>query len=87
MKTRIVLLAIAVTLVSSVVSHAASQNWGANVNYNWTLGWLKGDIGLYAKNLLDEKYFGFTEPNNGPDYNSFQPAPGREFFVNLKLRF
>ncbi|MCX6249526.1 MAG: TonB-dependent receptor [Bacteroidetes bacterium] len=61
--------------------------FSANVNYNWKLGWLKGDIGLYAKNLFDEQYFGFTEPNNGSDYNSFQPAPGREFFVNLRLKF
>ncbi|MCK9219286.1 MAG: TonB-dependent receptor [Bacteroidales bacterium] len=58
-----------------------------NLDYQWKLGWLRGDISLYAKNLFDEQYFGFTEPNNGPDYNSYQPAPGREFFVNLKLFF
>ncbi|MEI7981308.1 MAG: TonB-dependent receptor [Bacteroidota bacterium] len=56
------------------------------LNYTWKLGGLEGDLGLYAKNLFDEQYFGFTEPNNGPDYNSYQPAPGREFFVSLKLR-
>lgn len=61
--------------------------YNLNLNYNWKLGWLSGDLGLYVKNLFDEHYFGFTEPNNGPDYNSYQPAPGREFFVNLKLRF
>jgi iron complex outermembrane recepter protein len=55
--------------------------------YNWKLGWLRGELGLYIKNLFDEKYFGFTEPNNYADYNSYQPAPGREFFVNLNLRF
>jgi len=59
----------------------------ANLKYDWKLGSLKGDISLFSKNLFDEHYFGFTEPNNGPDYNSFQPAPGREFFVNLRLRF
>ena len=58
----------------------------ANLNYAWKLGTLKGDISVFAKNLFDEHYFGFTEPNNGPDYNSFQPAPGREFFVSLRLR-
>ena len=58
----------------------------ANLNYAWKLGNLKGDLGFFCKNMLDEQYFGFTEPNNGPDYNSFQPAPGREFFVSLRLR-
>ncbi|HTX88143.1 MAG TPA: TonB-dependent receptor [Bacteroidales bacterium] len=61
--------------------------WSLNLNWNWKLGWLTGDLGFYVKNLFDEQYFGFTEPNNGPDYNSYQPAPGREFFVNLKLKF
>jgi iron complex outermembrane receptor protein len=59
----------------------------ANLKYDWKLVSLKGDISLFAKNLFDEHYFGFTEPNNGPDYNSFQPAPGRELFVSLRLRF
>jgi len=61
--------------------------FSANLKYDWKIGNLDGDISLFAKNLTDEHYFGFTEPNNGPDYNSFQPAPGREFFVSLKLRF
>ncbi len=60
--------------------------FNANLNYAWKLGTLKGDLGFFCKNMLDEQYFGFTEPNNGPDYNSFQPAPGREFFVSLHLR-
>ena len=58
----------------------------ANLKYDWKLGGLSGDIGLLCKNLFDEQYFGFTEPNNGPDYNSYQAAPGREFFVSLRLR-
>jgi iron complex outermembrane recepter protein len=57
-----------------------------DLNYAWRIGSLHGDLGLYVKNILDEKYFGFCEPNNGPDYNSYQPAPGREFFVSLKLK-
>jgi len=57
-----------------------------NLNYGWKLGTLNGDIGLFCKNLFDEQYFGFTEPNNGPDYNSYQAVPGREFFVSLRLR-
>ena len=47
---------------------------------------VRGDLGIFCKNMFDEQYFGFTEPNNGPDYNSYQAAPGREFFVNLRLR-
>ncbi|MEI8005464.1 MAG: TonB-dependent receptor [Bacteroidota bacterium] len=59
--------------------------WNVDLHYKWKLGWLRGDLSLYVKNVLDTKYFGFTEPNNGVDYNSYQPAPGREFFVNLRL--
>jgi len=61
--------------------------FSADINYNWKLFGIKGDLGLYCKNLFDEHYFGFTEPNNGSDYNSFQPAPGREWFLNLRLKF
>jgi len=61
--------------------------YSANLDYNWELGKLDGIISLFAKNIFDEHYFGFTEPNNGPDYNSYQPAPGREFFVSLKIKF
>jgi iron complex outermembrane recepter protein len=58
---------------------------GANISYKFNLGGMRSELSLFAKNLFDEHYFGFTEPNNGPDYNSYQPAPGREFFVSLKL--
>ena len=61
--------------------------FGANLSYKFNLGPIKSEISLFAKNLFDEQYFGFTEPNNGPEYNSYQAAPGREFFVSLKLRF
>ena len=44
-----------------------------------------GEVSLFVKNILDEHYFGFTEPNNATDYNSFQPAPGREIFCSLKV--
>ncbi len=60
--------------------------YGAQVNYKWKLGKLNGDISLYAKNIFNQHYFGFTEPNNGVDYNSYQPAPGRELFLSLKIR-
>ncbi len=54
--------------------------------YKWKLGPVNGEVSFFVKNIFDEHYFGFTEPNNGPDYNSYQPAPGREFFVNLRLK-
>jgi iron complex outermembrane receptor protein len=62
----------------------------ANLTYSFKIGTINGDIGVYAKNMLDEHYFGFTEPNNWDPkvpYNSYQPAPGREVFASLKLRF
>jgi iron complex outermembrane receptor protein len=61
--------------------------FGANLSYKFNLGPVKSELSFFAKNLFDEHYFGFTEPNNGPEYNSYQPAPGREFFLSLKLRF
>jgi len=61
--------------------------FNASLKYDWVLGPLKGDLSVFAKNLFDEHYFGFTEPNSLPDYNSYQPAAGREFFVNLRIRF
>jgi iron complex outermembrane receptor protein len=71
---------------------APGHNYGYNIysaeiNYHWKLGSLNGDLSLYAKNIFGQHYYGFTEPNNGVDYNSYQPAPGREFFVSLKVRF
>ena len=63
------------------------NTYNANLKYNWALGSLRGDINFFAKNLFDEHYFGFTEPNNGPDYNRFQPAAGKEYFMSLRLRF
>jgi iron complex outermembrane recepter protein len=61
--------------------------FSANLSYKFHLGNVNSEISLFAKNLFDEQYFGFTEPNNGPDYNSYQAAPGREFFASLKLNF
>jgi len=59
--------------------------WNVDLHYKWALGPIRGDLSLYVKNVFDTMYYGFTEPNNGPDYNSYQPAPGREFFLNLRL--
>jgi len=61
--------------------------FSANLAYEWKLGKLNGNISLFVKNITDVHYFGFTEPNNGPDYNSYQAAPGREIFCSLKVKF
>jgi iron complex outermembrane receptor protein len=51
--------------------------------YHWKLGILRGEVSVFGKNLFDESYIAFTEPD--PDGNSYQPGSGREFFVTLKL--
>jgi len=63
------------------------QLFNASLKYDWHLGSMNGDLSLFAKNIFDEHYFGFTEPNSAPDYNSYQTAVGREFFVNLRINF
>ncbi|MEI6853897.1 MAG: TonB-dependent receptor, partial [Bacteroidota bacterium] len=60
--------------------------YNASFTYRWKLGKVEGELSLYAKNIFNQHYFGFTEPNNGVDYNSYQPAPGREFFGSVKIR-
>ncbi len=71
---------------------APGHNYGYNIysadlRYRWKLGSLNGEISLFVKNIFDQHYFGFTEPNNAPDYNSYQPAPGREIFGSVRIRF
>ncbi|MEJ2105535.1 MAG: TonB-dependent receptor, partial [Ignavibacteriaceae bacterium] len=68
------------------------QNWqdgftkfNAEISYLWKLGVLNGVISLSVRNLADEKYVAFTEPD--PDGNSYQPGPGREFFGNIRIKF
>jgi iron complex outermembrane receptor protein len=57
----------------------------ARISYRWEFSGLKGEVGLYGKNLTDQSYMAFTEPD--PDGNSYQPAPGREFFVTVTIRY
>ncbi len=71
---------------------AIYQNWQdgfnlyhARVAYMFNLWKLKGECSLYVRNIFDEDYMAFTEPD--PDGNSYQPGPGREFFGNIKIRF
>ncbi len=68
------------------------QNWQngfnlyhARLSYEWNLSDLKAECSLYVRNFTNQKYMAFTEPD--PDGNAYQPGPGREVFVNLKIRF
>jgi outer membrane receptor protein involved in Fe transport len=57
----------------------------ARVSYQWEFSGFKGEIGLHCRNLTDQTYAAFTEPD--PDGNCYQPGPGREFFVTLTVRY
>ncbi len=77
---------------NSEMDPAIYQNWQdgfnlyhARVSYQWSIWGLQGECSVYARNLTDEKYMAFTEPD--PDGNAYQPGPGREFFGNIKIRF
>jgi len=54
------------------------------VGYHWNLMGLNGDLMLSARNLTDQKYAAFTEPD--PGGNAYQPGAGREFFSSLKIQ-
>jgi iron complex outermembrane receptor protein len=53
------------------------------ISYRWERGMLRGEILLTIRNLFDQDYIAFTEPD--PDGNSYQPGPTREFFVGLRI--
>lgn len=61
--------------------------YNAEISDDWKIGVFRGNISLFIKNIFDRHYYGFTEPDNPPDYNCYQPAPGKEFFVNIKICF
>jgi iron complex outermembrane receptor protein len=54
-------------------------------SYNWKIGSVTGELNFYAKNITDQSYIAFTEPD--PDGNSYQPASKREFFGGVKINF
>jgi len=43
------------------------------------------EIMVYGQNLTNKQYVGFSEPD--PDGNSYQPAPGRQWFGGLHFTF
>ncbi len=71
---------------------AVYQNWqkgytlfNAKAAYDWQIKNINGELSLSVRNIANENYIAFTEPD--PDGNSYQPGPGREFFVNLVVKF
>ncbi len=71
---------------------AIFQNWQngftlihAGITYQWKLKKTRGECSIFARNLTDEVYMAFTEPD--PDGNSYQPGPGREIFGTVKVIF
>ncbi len=68
------------------------RNWQEGFNlyhvritWQWDFWKLNGELSLSARNITNEEYMAFTEPD--PDGNAYQPGPGREFFGNLTIKF
>jgi hypothetical protein len=57
----------------------------ASASYTHKIKDLTGQISISARNITNETYMAFTEPD--PDGNSYQPGPGREVFMNIKVLF
>ncbi len=57
----------------------------ARLAYNFKLFNTGITTSLFIRNITDEKYAAFTEPD--PDGNSYHPGPGREIFFTLKVNF
>ncbi len=70
--------------------------FNARLGYDWKVGSLQGALDFSVKNLSDKLWMAFTEPDldvveSGEGLvlhpnNSYQPGPGREFFLNLRVR-
>jgi iron complex outermembrane receptor protein len=56
---------------------------GARISYNLKINGLNAQIMLQGRNLGDQKYVAFTEPD--PGGNAYQPGAGREFFGSLRI--
>jgi len=55
----------------------------ARVGWRWKLAGFDGEMSLSGRNLFDEKYMAFTEPDK--DGNSYQAGPGREIFFGVRI--
>ncbi|MFI5251899.1 MAG: TonB-dependent receptor family protein [Bacteroidota bacterium] len=59
--------------------------FGARIGYTWRVNGLATDAMFHVRNITDQKYVAFSEPDTGG--NSYQPGTGREFFFDLKVHF
>ncbi len=57
----------------------------ARLAWQFRVGACSGEVLLSGRNLADELYIAFTEPD--PDGNSYQPGPGREGFLGIEITF
>ncbi len=55
------------------------------ITYHWTAAGLSGDLTCQVRNMTDQTFVAFSEPDAGG--NSYQPGPGREVFGGIKIRF
>ncbi len=55
------------------------------LSYQFTIGSSPWHLFVNGRNIFNEKYYGFTEPD--PDGNSYQPAPTAEWSVGLRFGF
>ena len=53
--------------------------------YRWEAASYRGELFVYGRNMVGQKYVAFTEPD--PDGNSYQPGPTREVFVGARFAF
>jgi hypothetical protein len=44
---------------------------------------MSGDLTCQGRNLTDQKFAAFTEPDAGG--NAYQPGPGREYFGAIRV--
>jgi iron complex outermembrane recepter protein len=58
--------------------------WHVRLGYDLPLPGLEAELTLSARNLTDQKYVAFSEPD--PGGNAYQPGAGREFFGGLRIR-
>jgi len=70
---------------ANIESEAASGYtlFGGRIMYRLEAAGLSGDLMISVKNLTDQTYVAFTEPDSGG--NSYQPGSGREFFGGIKI--
>jgi iron complex outermembrane receptor protein len=58
---------------------------GARLGYNFNFCGINGQFSLIGRNLTNQIYVAFSEPDAGG--NAYQPGAKNEFFGNLKIRF